>query len=173
MNLYFIRHTSVNVPKGVCYGQTDVPLNDSFEEEAQLVKEKLNLIPIDKVYSSPLTRCKRLANYCIDDLPIEFNDQLKELNFGAWEMQEWDDVDYKVWENDWINSVIPEGESFKLMYDRVSNFINELKTQDYQHVAIFTHGGVCSCSNVYFDALPISQAFELKITYGEIVPHKL
>ena len=34
MEVILIRHTSVDVPKGVCYGQTDVPLRDSFEEEA-------------------------------------------------------------------------------------------------------------------------------------------
>ena len=27
MVVYLIRHTSVDVPQGVCYGQTDVPLN--------------------------------------------------------------------------------------------------------------------------------------------------
>ena len=26
MNIYLIRHTSVDVPKGLCYGQSDVPL---------------------------------------------------------------------------------------------------------------------------------------------------
>ena len=34
MVVYLIRHTSVDVPQGVCYGQTDVPLNPTFEEEA-------------------------------------------------------------------------------------------------------------------------------------------
>ena len=27
MEVILIRHTSVDVPPGVCYGQTDVPLN--------------------------------------------------------------------------------------------------------------------------------------------------
>ena len=34
MEVTFIRHTSVDVPPGVCYGQSDVPLRDSFEQEA-------------------------------------------------------------------------------------------------------------------------------------------
>ena len=32
MEVIFIRHTSVDVPPGVCYGQTDVPLRNSFEQ---------------------------------------------------------------------------------------------------------------------------------------------
>lgn len=33
MKLYLVRHTRVDVPSGICYGQTDVPLADSFETE--------------------------------------------------------------------------------------------------------------------------------------------
>ena len=173
MNLYFIRHTSVNVPQGMCYGQTDVTLNDTFEEEAQRVKEQLSNIPLDKVYSSPLTRCKRLANFCITDLPIAYDDRIKELNFGDWEMKQWGDIDYQVWEDGWIDAIIPNGESFQIMFHRVSEFIEELRLQKYEHVAIFTHGGVCSCSNVYFNILPIDKAFELKVNYGSITCHTL
>ena len=36
MVVYLIRHTSVDVPQGVCYGQTDVPLNPTFEEPHRL-----------------------------------------------------------------------------------------------------------------------------------------
>ena len=39
MELYLIRHTSVDVPAGYSYGQTDVPLRDSFETEAETEKK--------------------------------------------------------------------------------------------------------------------------------------
>ena len=35
MEIYLIRHTSVDVPAGYAYGQTDVPLKPTFEEEVQ------------------------------------------------------------------------------------------------------------------------------------------
>ncbi len=39
MNIYLIRHTSVDVPKGLCYGQSDdVPLRPTFEIEAAVTK---------------------------------------------------------------------------------------------------------------------------------------
>ena len=41
MELIAIRHTAVDVPAGVCYGQTDVPLRDTFEAEAALTRERL------------------------------------------------------------------------------------------------------------------------------------
>ena len=57
MEIILIRHTSVDVPRGTCYGQTDVPVRDTFEQEAELTRRSLEqFLPFDKVYSSPLTR---------------------------------------------------------------------------------------------------------------------
>ena len=41
MEIYLVRHTSVDVPAGYAYGQTDVPLRPSFEDEAEAVKKTL------------------------------------------------------------------------------------------------------------------------------------
>ena len=54
MEVILIRHTSVDVPKGVCYGQTDVPLRDSFEEEASITAQQLQNDVFDAVFTSPL-----------------------------------------------------------------------------------------------------------------------
>lgn len=64
MRLVLIRHTSVAVPRGICYGQTDVPLADSFPDEATMVKQRLSRYHFDCVYSSPLSRCVKLARFC-------------------------------------------------------------------------------------------------------------
>ena len=57
MEIYLVRHTSVDIPAGYAYGQTDVPLRPSFEDEAEAVKKNLSGHTFDKVWSSPLTRC--------------------------------------------------------------------------------------------------------------------
>lgn len=173
MNIYLIRHTSVNVPKGICYGQTDVPLNDTFEEEAKVVKQKLDSISVDTVYSSPLTRCKRLAKYCKEKHDIIYKPELKEMNFGDWEMQKWLEVDYSAWDKDWVNNPVPNGESFKQMYDRVASFFDKLKEKEHNNVAIFTHGGVLACASIYFEGLSPEEAFELKIDYGHILNYQI
>ena len=89
MKVYLVRHTSVDVPKGISYGQTDVPLKSSFEEEASLTRKNLDGLTFDQVYCSPLSRCTRLAAFC--GYPEAIRDaRLKELNFGDWEMKSWD-----------------------------------------------------------------------------------
>ena len=49
MEVILIRHTSVDVPPGVCYGQTDVPLKPTFEQEAAVTQENLKaFLPFDQ-----------------------------------------------------------------------------------------------------------------------------
>lgn len=47
MEVWLVRHTSVDVPAGTCYGRSDVPLRDSFEVEAAAVRENLKDIAFD------------------------------------------------------------------------------------------------------------------------------
>ena len=85
MEIYFIRHTSVAVPKGTCYGKTDVELSDTFEKEASVTRKTIEGVSFDKVYTSPLTRAVKLASFC--GFPHAVKDaRLMELDFGEWEM---------------------------------------------------------------------------------------
>ena len=51
MEVILIRHTSVDVPKGTCYGHTDVPVAATFEQEAEVTRQNLaQYLPFDAVY---------------------------------------------------------------------------------------------------------------------------
>lgn len=171
MKLYFIRHTAVDVPQGVCYGQSDVPVKETFEAEATLVKNNLKDIDFDIVYSSPLSRCYKLAKFCGFE-NISLQDSLKEMHFGEWEMMEWDDIhdeNIDEWYENWIHCPTTGGESFKIQYDRVASFIDEVRKLNYNNVAIFTHAGVINCARVYVGDTTLEDAFQWIPTYGEIV----
>lgn len=172
MKIYLIRHTAVDVPQGMCYGQTDVGLKESFKDEADSVKANLDNIKADAVFSSPLSRCTRLARYCGFD-KLQLDKRLMEMNFGDWETQEWDKIDMSVWETDWVNPPALNGESFMDMYARISSFFDELKGKGYENVFIFTHVGVISCTRVYFEQADIHETFDLMPSYGEIVEFEL
>ena len=47
MDIIMVRHTRVGVPKGTCYGWSDVPVADTFEQEATLTKSNLDAIFAD------------------------------------------------------------------------------------------------------------------------------
>lgn len=171
MKVTLIRHTSVDVPTGVCYGQTDVPLKDSFEEEASAVAGTIENETFDKVFTSPLSRCIKLADYC-GFRDAERDDRIKEIHFGEWEMQPYNEIKdsrLETWFDDYINTLAPEGESFQMQYDRVADFLNSLKQSGYTHVGVFAHGGVLLCAQIYAGILSIQDAFGALPPYGGIV----
>lgn len=168
MTIYLIRHTAVEVPQGTCYGQTDVALKASFEEEAAMVSHRLKDIRPDIVFSSPLSRCTRLATFCgYPDAHLD--NRLKELNFGEWEGQKWDELDMTIWKENWITPPPPGGESFIEMYERVADFFNELAHSNDHTILVFTHGGVINCARAYFHHLPLKDTFQVPTSYGEVM----
>src|SRR5437879_4716773 len=90
MEIYLIRHTAPAVQHGVCYGQSDIDVADSFEEEAKLVAVYLPSY-VQYIITSPLKRCKKLADFLCPSHNIQVSDDLKEIHFGTWELKKWDD----------------------------------------------------------------------------------
>lgn len=171
MKITLIRHTTPDVPKGTCYGQTDVALKGTFEEEAAITAQNLKRMSFDKVYTSPLTRCVKLATYC--GYPdAEQNDQLKEMNFGDWEMiplKELKNPTAEEFYKNYLTYQIPHGESFQMIYARVSNFLDQLKQKRYKSVAIFSHGGVLRCAEIYAGHIKLEHAIEYLTPFGGII----
>ena len=171
MNVYLIRHTSPDVPKGTCYGQTDVPVAPTFREEAAATLAAIPDIKFDMVYSSPLTRARLLADYCGYPAP-RLDNRLKELNFGRWEMLRYDEIDdpyIQEWYDNFVDAPIPGGESFREMYRRISDFMDELRQKEYDNVLIFAHGGVLACARVYAGLCDLRHAFENLIPFGGMI----
>lgn len=176
MKITLIRHTAVDVPMGVCYGQTDVPLKESFEQEAAVTSARLQERvatdgAFDHVFTSPLSRCTRLATFC-GYADAKRDDRLKELNFGTWEMQSFGQIEdprLQEWFSDYFNVCATGGESFKMQYARVAAFLDELKQKEYERVAIFAHGGVLICAQIYAGAIQMEEAFSALTPYGGIV----
>ena len=172
MEVILIRHTSVDVPPGTCYGQSDVPLRDTFEQEAEEVRRRLDaFLPFDRVYASPLTRARRLAAYCGFPQP-RLDNRLKEMYMGEWEMQRFEDLtgDYvQQWYDDFMHLPTPGGESFQMLYSRVADFLDELKATDYQRVAVFAHGGVLISAGIYAGLFEPEKAWDNQPGYGGIM----
>ena len=172
MEVILVRHTSVDVPTGTCYGQTNVPLRSTFEEEAMIVASALQgYAPFDRVYTSPLSRCTRLATFC-GYADAQRDKRLLEMNFGEWEMQRYEEIEdpqLQAWYADWKQVSATGGESFVQQYERVAQFLSELKEKPYSKVAIFSHGGVLTCAKMYAEELSVEEAFASPTPYGGII----
>jgi len=171
MQITLIRHTSVAVPPGICYGQSDVDVAFTFETEAQQVYGNLQQLNFDAVYCSPLMRCRKLAGFCGFPDPV-IDDRLMELNFGDWEMKPWasiKDPQLQRWFHNWITEMTTNGESFQQLINRVEDFLNELKKTPFQHIAVFTHAGVIRSAGIIAGRFSATDAFDYNVKYGEIM----
>lgn len=172
MEVILVRHTSVDVPPGTCYGQTDVPLRSTFEEESIVIASALQSdAPFDQVYTSPLSRCTKLATFC-GYADAQQDERLMEMNFGEWEMKRYDEIkdpQLQAWYADWQQVSATGGESFVQQYERVAQFLSELKQKPYRKVAIFAHGGVLTCARIYAKGISAEEAFASPTPYGGII----
>ena len=175
MEIFLIRHTSVDVPQGVCYGQTDVPMKSSFELEAEVVKQGLKGHSFDTIYTSPLSRCVKLATFC-GYSNAQHDDRLKEMHMGDWEMQVFDEIkdpQLQEWYDDFLHVPTLNGESYQDLFTRVSSFLQEIKsseeTSEHKKIAIFAHGGVLLCAQIYAGIITMDSSLQRLPSYGEIV----
>ncbi|MBQ9667703.1 MAG: alpha-ribazole phosphatase [Prevotella sp.] len=169
MEIILVRHTSVDVPKGTCYGQTDVEVAPTFEQEAALTKQALaEYVPFDRVYTSPLKRAVKLAAYC--GYPDATPDaRLMEMAMGDWEMQRYDDItdpSLQEWYEDYMHLPTPGGESFPVLRARVAAFLDELSAKPYRRVAVFAHGGVLISAGLYAGLFAEQHAWDHLVPFG-------
>lgn len=167
MQVHLIRHTTPDIATGICYGQTDIALANSFETEKNLIIKQLDS-KYDAVISSPLSRCTLLAQ----QIPTQYyqtDTGLLEMNFGAWELQNWNDIpQLHIWTNDFVNTKVEGGESFIQMYQRVVAFIEYLLAHSYEKVAIVTHAGVIRIFWAWILEIPLQNVFRLNVGYGSV-----
>ena len=175
MQLYLIRHTTPDIATGICYGQSDIDVAASFQEEFELLRSKLPVEANTAIYSSPLQRCLKLANRVADELncaEIKLDPRLMELNFGEWEMQHWEDIPrgmIDVWGQDHLEQAPPQGESFQALHLRAKDFLEEVSTNNAINSAIvFTHAGVIRALLAEALQLPLMHAFRLQADYGSV-----
>ncbi len=153
MDIYLVRHTEVTVGRTVAYGQTDVALADTYDEQRDRLRAHLTADPAwtrpAALFSSPLSRCRRLAEDLAHELaagsPIEtapgqttvveapqprvqLDDRLKEFSFGDWEMKPWADIGQPAldaWMVDFVGIRTPNGENFGDVFARIQTFWQE------------------------------------------------
>lgn len=145
MNVYLIRHPLPLIDAGVCYGDTD--LLCAPEQQAATLQAALPLLPPSlagvPVISSPLRRCADLA-LALPDALVTFDSRIKEMDFGAWEMQRWDDIardEIDAWAADLLHYRPGNGENVLQLTRRVHAFYQSLLTRDEPELVVVCHSG--------------------------------
>lgn len=153
--IIFVRHGQAenNIDNITSSDRERFPLTDLGLEQAKNVANILESEDIDVIYSSPIKRAKQTAQFLSDKKGIEIieDDRLGEIMSGSWENKSLDDPSIKDERDAYRNLSIEEkyktkrggnGESWKDLEDRVTNFIEEvLDNHKGKTIVCFAHQG--------------------------------
>ena len=168
MAVVMLRHTTPLVAPGICYGQTDLDVADSFDAEVAQILERVPQIAA--IVTSPLQRCSMLAERIADrkNLRVESDDRLKEMDFGTWEGQPWSDIprdELDAWANDFFQANPHGGESVQSLKRRVDSVVSE-RRQTVTPTLFVTHGGVIRAALAKGEK---ARDYQTEIGFGELV----
>jgi len=155
------------VAEGICYGQTDLQLAENAAVVAAGLRSKLPAHA--QVFSSPLRRCRRLAEVLHPN--PRFDVRLMEMNFGAWEMRTWDDIGAAAlddWANNPYDFAPPGGESAAQLFQRVAAFHSMLIAENMTDAVLITHAGVMRAMCGLIKKLPPEEWMRLSFAFGSV-----
>ena len=140
LKLWLVRHgeTTYSASKRVA-GWSDPPLTDNGRRQAAALRELINGMEFDGVWSSDLQRAIESARLACGE-PLT-DGRLRECDFGALEGCTYEEADstYSEVFRDFRNFQAPEGESHEKFRSRVHDFIDALEPGIH---LLFVHGGV-------------------------------
>lgn len=154
MKVYIVRHGQVphNVLKQ--YNTNDEDLTEIGIKQAEELKDKIKDIHFDIVISSPLLRATHteyiLTNY---DDNIITDKRLTERSCGTLSGQSLEVTNREEYWNYYSNIQYGISENIQDFFKRVYNFLDELKTKNYNNVLIVAHSGVSKAFSGYFEGI--------------------
>ncbi len=151
-------------------GQNDDPLSE--KGWAQMRDAVGDRRPWDVVLSSPLSRCRAFAEELAarHGLPLEFDERLMEIGFGAWEgrtaeelMRDDPDILMRFW-LDPLNNTPPGAEPLARFRDRVDAAWRDMLARHRgRHVLIVCHAGVIRLCVARTLDMPLDRLFRIQV----------
>ena len=157
MKLYVVRHGQSiyntqgklnDVPPGDYNGLTELG-----QAQAKTTAHELKGVEFDALFVSEFARTKETARIINEHhklLPV-IEPRINERKMGS-EGKMFHEYLHQI-KDDPFNITLPGGESFQDIKQRIANFLEELKTRDYENVLIVTHGQPVHVMYGYFNKL--------------------
>ncbi len=158
MEIYIVRHgeTAFNLGEERIRGRVDVSLSELGVQHAKEVGEVLSKIPVDVIYYSRLSRAKVTAEEIKshqDKARFIEEPYLLDISFGDWEGKKGSDVFHRAlmekWKTNPNDVLIPGGETFYQVLDRIHRLFLRLREQEEEKVVLVSHGAAINLIFVY------------------------
>ncbi|MGF6756840.1 alpha-ribazole phosphatase [Paraburkholderia sp. GAS42] len=175
MDLVLIRHPTVAIDAGVCYGRSDVTLVDEPLVSVVALQRRVVLPAPDIVWSSPLTRCASIAEpwAARSRCELHIDTRLQEMDFGTWEQRRWDAIDRTLlddWAADLHHARAHGGESVAQFSARVQGWFDQWQAGGSHTCAhVVTHAGVIRVLASLSLGVSLEQALSWSIDFAGVV----
>lgn len=174
MKVYIVRHGQVphNAVKKYC--GCDEDLNEVGIKQAEELKDKIKNIEYDIIISSPLLRAKHTAEIInSNNKNIIIDDRLHERRCGDLSDKPLACTDRNEYWN--YNTTIQYGtsENIKEFIEKIYNFLDELRTKDYESVLVVAHSGVSKAFSCYFEGIKDGKFLNRGLKNCEIKEYEL
>ena len=198
MRLIMIRHpkTEANERKLV-YGWTDALYSEAGKATIPWIVEKLHDVKIDRIYTSPLTRTRLLAEAIAADHAvaagegahsspaapeITIDDRIVEMNFGKFENKTTAELEkeypeeFRSYRENFNDAVVPGGESYRQVAERTVAFLKEIyqrhegeRAGDEETVVVVSHSLVIHAAMGYLLGVDLDDVWHFKTEPGTVV----
>jgi len=137
--LHLVRHGETAwTLSGQHTGRTDLPLTDHGERQARALDARLSALRFECVLSSPLQRARRTAELAVPAWRSEFDDDLMEWDYGAYEGRRTADIEVE--RPGWrlFRDGCPDGETLDSIGARADRVIGRIRARG-GNVLLFAH----------------------------------
>ncbi|KAF1003689.1 MAG: alpha-ribazole phosphatase family protein [Burkholderia sp.] len=180
MDLVLIRHPAPAVEAGICYGTSDLALAGEAQAEAVAIVARLRAARLgwpEAILASPLQRCALVAQEigALAMRPVRLDVRLREIDFGAWEMQRWDEIGAAAldrWQSNLMGKREHGGESAMQFMARIESFTLPFAAslpEDVMTAIVITHAGVIRALASLWLGVPLESLLKRAIAYGGLV----
>jgi alpha-ribazole phosphatase len=178
VDLVLIRHPTVAVDAGVCYGRSDVALIDDARDSVETLAARLVNLAVPSpvlMLTSPLTRCASVAHALAtrSGCELRVDARLQEMDFGTWEQQRWDAIDRALldeWAANLHHARAHGGESVAQFVARVRGGFDDVQSHaDGSCIHAVAHAGVIRVLASLALDVPLEQCLSWSIDFAGVV----
>ncbi|HEX4152308.1 MAG TPA: histidine phosphatase family protein [Steroidobacteraceae bacterium] len=172
--MYLIRHLQPIGGRGICYGSRDLCCDhNSLPRAAAALRTRLPPRALREfpLFTSPLSRCRALAQELAAPREPCVAEELREIDFGAWEGTAWDDLpraELDAWARDVWHYRPGGGESAAMLEERWRRWCATLDARMSDAVIAVTHAGVIRAALAASGRLRREEAASTRIAFGSL-----
>lgn len=171
-----IRHATTSaVGKHLTGRMPGMQLNEEGEMQAQLLAQRLSVLPLAAIYSSPVERALQTAELIAKVLQLQTiaSDDFLELDFGSWSGASFEtlsaDQQFQRFNSFRSHTRIPGGESMLEAQLRMVRGLQKLCVQHRDEtVAVVSHSDMIKSAVAYYAGIPLDLFQRIEISPASV-----